>query len=247
VSTPEAPQPGPCTPWITGEDVAAVCEALEASDIAIYDDVALVAGNALYELSGRRFSGECGPVTVRPCDPHSRCSPDPCGCCELSEVMLSGYPIREVTEVKIDGTVIDTTEYRLDARQRLVRVADADGKRQRWPGCQRLDRDDTEEDTFSVTYTFGQDPPQLGLDAAQALACQLAYATPAASGECELPDGTVRVTRQGVTIDLEEFSRVGVLLLPTVALFLEVYNPSRLRRRSAVWSPDLQPFARRVG
>lgn len=247
MSTPEQPQPGPCTPWITGADVAATCDALEASDVAAYDTAAEEASSVLYELSARQFGGECGPLTVRPCRSACACLPDPCGCCTLSRVLLSGYPVREITEVKIDGAVIDATEYRLDGRRYLTRLADADGFRQVWPGCQRLDLDDTEDRTFSITYTYGQEPPQLGIDAAAQLACQLAPLIAGSSGDCDLPDGVVTVTRQGVTFNMEQFVNEGIQFLPLVSLFLTVYNPSRLRRRSAVSSPDLLPYARTVG
>lgn len=76
MSTPEPPGFGPCTPWITGEDVAAVCDVLDTSgDPAAYDDVALEASQILWAASGRQFSGICGPVTDRPCVPNCGCWP----------------------------------------------------------------------------------------------------------------------------------------------------------------------------
>lgn len=246
MSTPEGPLPGPCTPWITAADVAALCDALEHSgDPSVYDEAALSAAQILYELSGRQFSGLCGPVTVRPCKPQGSCLPsDPCGCCRVSRVALAGV-VREVSEVLIDGVAIDAAEYRVDGRKWLVRLADADGNRQRWPACQRLDRADTEDDTFAVTYTYGVDVPQAGLDAAVELACNLAAA--GAGGECALPAGVVRVTRQGITVDLERFLEKGVTGLRLVDAFLQAYNPAGLRRRAAVWSPDVPGYAQRVG
>jgi hypothetical protein len=256
VSTPESLQPGPCTPWIVAEDVAAVCDAIDSTDPSVYDTAALQASQVLYELSGRQFSGECGPVTVRPCRGGCVCwvpgrtidwqGWGNCRCGHLSRVKLAGWPVREITEVKIDGDVIDPSEYRLDGRKWLTRMVDADGKHQRWPGCQDLDRPDTVERTFAVSYTFGQDPPQAGLDAAAEFACAVAPAIASGGGECALPPGTVRVTRQGVEIDLAGLrsQRTG---LPSVDSFLSVYNPSGLRRRSAIFSPDIAPFAQRVG
>lgn len=245
-----------CGLWITAEDVAATCEALESSgDPSVYDNAAQAASDVLFILSGRQFLGECGPITVRPCT-------GPCGCWPpgrvdigwnqrlcgwLSQVKLSGYPVREVSEVKIDGEVLDASEYRLDARRFLTRLADTDGRAQRWPACQRLDLADTEEHTFAVTYTYGQDPPILGVEAAQQLACQIAAAGPDGTGECALPDGTISVTRQGVTIDIDRFVEEGISSLPLVGLFLQTYNPARLTKRSTVWTPDMAPYARRVG
>lgn len=244
MATPEAPTPGPCIPWITADDVAAACDALDGSDPSVYDAAALSASETLFQLSGRQFTGECGPVTVRPCDPTARCGPSPCGCCWTSRVKLAGV-VRQIAEVKIDGTALDAGEYRVDQRRWLVRLADADGRRQRWPACQRLDLADTEDRTFAVTYTYGVDPPQAGLDAAAELACNLAAA--AGGGECDLPAGTVRVTRQGITIDLERFLEKGVTGLRLVDVFLQAFNPAGRRSPSTVWSPDVQPYPRRVG
>lgn len=245
MSTPEGPTPGPCTPWITADDVAAVCTALEHSgDPSVYDDVALEASQVLFQLSGRQFSGLCGPVTVRPCNPNARCGPSPCGCCHLSKVKLAGT-VREIEEVKIDGEVVPAEEYRVDDRKWLVRLADSDGRRQRWPGCQRLDLADTEDDTFSVAYSYGVDPPLAGVEAAVELACNLAAAS--VGGECAFPAGVTKVTRQGITVDLERFLERGITGLPLVDVFLQAYNPTGARRRPVAWSPDVQPYARKVG
>lgn len=66
--TAPTPELGPCSDWITGQDVAAVCgDPAYASDPSGYDAAAHAASQVLYELSGRQFSGLCGPVTVRPC------------------------------------------------------------------------------------------------------------------------------------------------------------------------------------
>ena len=254
VSTPAAPSRGPCQPWITAADVAEVCT-LEGTAAVIYDLPAEVASDVLFELSGRQFPGVC-ERTVRPCE-GPRC-PNwdrlwpgtlywgwACGCCEVSKIPLAGYPIRAVTEVKINGDVIDPADYRLDRNRWLVYLEDpATGLPQSWPGCQRLDRDDTEDGTFSVTYEYGAAVPAAGLLAAAELACQLA--TAATGGECALPPGTTRVTRQGITVDLEK-AQAALMSLPLVSLFLATYNPAGLRRRSSMWSPDLQPFAQQVG
>ena len=161
----------------------------------------------------------------------------------FSTVKLAGS-VREVSEVKIDGVVIDPSEYRVDKEKYLVRLADADGNHQAWPGCQRLDLADTEADTFSVTYTYGQEPPLLGLEAAAELACQLAAAI--GGGECLLPAGVTKVTRQGITIELGAL-KGGIAMLPLTSLFLETYNPNGTRRRALAWSPESVPFAQKLG
>ncbi len=285
MSTPETARLGPCAPWITGTDVLVACDPLDSSgDPSVYDDAALEASQILFELSGRQFRGECGPITVRPCAPGCSCwlaSPplsagvagwpwgswglggtwgegwgwtgagwgwegsSTWGCSPVSRVKLAGYPVREVLEVSIAGQTVDPSGYRLDKWKYLTRLADTDGTFRRWPGCQRLDRDDGEPGTWSVTYTFGQDPPKAGRRAAQALACQLAIFD--GGGDCDLPPGTKRIVRQGMTVDLENTIGVWWEVIPQVSSFLATYNPQRLRRRAAVWSPDIAPFGKKVG
>lgn len=251
MSTPEQPNPGPCTPWVTAEDVAATCDALSGSDVAVYDDAALMASEVLFALSGRQFTGECETV-VRPCTGSCDCWPDswtygwPGQCGWLHRLTLSGYPVREVTEVKIDGDVIDPATYRLDGRRYLARLDDVTtGAPQRWPACQHLGRPDTDEGTFSVAYSYGQDPPLLGQQAAAELACQIAPAT-AAGADCDLPAGVTKVTRQGIELDLKAVQS-GLTGLYLVDLFLRTYNPAKLTRRPAVWSPDLPAYPQRLG
>lgn len=271
MSTPEPITPGPCAPWITGEDVAVVCTAIPNSgDPSVYDQAALAASQVLFELSGRQYAGEC-ERTVRPCVPGCGCWPtrawaygawDPwygwwggpgvgsanmaggrncCGC--LSEVKLAGTA-NQITDVLIDGVVIDPANYRLDQHKFLVYMDDADGNPQHWPACQNLARDDTEEGTFAVTYSYGKPPPEAGVLAAIELACQIA--TAASGGECALPAGVTKVTRQGITVDIPMFKSV-LTRLTLVSLFLQSSNPAGLRRRAAIWSPEIAPFGRTVG
>lgn len=232
---------------------------------------------ALYEISGRIFTGLCGPITVRPCADRCGCwgsystgwswidawyggSPawywrnetgDTCGCQPLSQVLLNGYPVREITKVKIDGAVVDASQYRLDGWRYLVRLDDPGPPvtTQRWPGCQNLALADDQPGTFSVSYRYGIDPPQLGRDAAAQLACELYKAC---SGQaCQIPSNTTKVQRQGVTIDrnvllafLDPKKPSGLLNLD---LFLASYWKKRAIRRPATFSPDGPQFPRRTG
>ncbi len=212
--------PQPCSPWISGDDVADCCS-VETSSGALFDSVAETASAVLFELSGRLFPGECGPRTVRP----------PCVCtcgyqilsrghivgpwdwgywnwglcdfclvtCSPSRVKLAGYPVREITEILIDGAPLAATEYTLYQRRYVTRLNDA-----RWPIRQDLTLADTEEHTWSITYTYGADPPAIGISAAAQLACELYKEC---NGEaCALPKGVTRVSRQGITIEKLAFT-----------------------------------------
>jgi hypothetical protein len=285
---------GPCSPWITGQDVAN-CATVNYNDQPyLFDTVAVQASDALYEISGRQFPGVC-ERTVRPCSQKCGCpwysgpasygfspffwtgtpwgfaggwwwwneSGDRFGCTPLSKVRLAGYPVRAITNVIIDGTVLpefDTVtgsrNWRLDKRRYLIRmdqppVAPATlATPQFWPGCQNLSLDADQPGTFEITYEWGQAVPSLGKAAAVELANQLWLSCGGA--ECSLPAGVAKVTRQGIEIErgllanwMDPAKPTGLVALDT---FLTAYwGQKRGGRRSAVWSPDLQEFARQVG
>lgn len=257
----------PCTPWITGDDVAECCN-VETTTGALFDTVAEQASDLLFEISGRLYAGECGPRTVRPdCEscwcgyqvlsrghivgPWDHGYPlDLCNscllACEPSLVKLAGVPVRDITEVLIDGAVLAATEYRLFNDRYLQRLNNA-----RWPRTQNLTLADTEDGTWSVTYTYGEDPPDLAVSAAAQLACELYKEC---SGDaCVLPRGVTRLTRQGVTIDKLAFTSwsfrdgrwaTGMAL---VDAFLSSVNPSGLQRRPVFWAPGRRQYAQNWG
>lgn len=271
------PVQGPCSPWASGQAVWSCCGQPTTTvdgdecpvDMTAY---AFEASQVLFELSARQFSGTC-TKTVRPCSTRSWCNVQvlsrghlvgwdggnwstPCGCSHLDRILLSGYPVKEITQVKIDGVVVDPDTYRLDGWRWLVRVRDPAEPDTwlTWPSCQALDLPDTEDGTFAVTYRYGQDPPLVGVDAAAELGCELYKACNSGAGECKLPSGTTRVIRQGVVIERLAFSAWGLqdgiwrTGLPRVDTFLNAYNPQKLRRRPAFWSPATHMrYARRAG
>lgn len=268
---------GPCQPWCSSQDVWTCCgqptEVVNGIECPVDMTVfALEASQVLFELGGRLNLGVC-EQTVRPCGTGSWCgiqvlsrghvigwmddrwSGNICGCQPLSKVLLPGYPVREILEVKIDGAVVDPATYRLDGFRWLVRVRDpADPSTVlMWPLCQALDLPDTELGTFSVTYSYGQEPLLIGRDAAEQLGCEL-YKACIGSGDCELPTGVTRINRQGVTIERAAFTAWGMqdkiwkTGLAKVDAFLNAVNPYRMRRRPMVYSPAAHmKFARQVG
>lgn len=271
----EPPLVGVVQPWT---DAAAVrgrpgCVGL---DQKLLDDATRAASEILYALSGRQFSGRRA-VTVRPtaareggdrpaglwsaswgCCPYSYASGygtvalavwsgHACRCAP-PQIELGAYPVTAITAVKINGTEIPATEYRVDDHRWLVRVkataASAGTEMDGWPTCQRLDLPDTEDATFSVAFVHGTPPPAAGVFAATVLAAELALAgAPDGDGvEARLPERVRSIVRQGESItlidpqDVLEQGRTGI---PEVDLFLKSVNPSGSARRSAVWSPDL--------
>ena len=281
---PTTAQQGPCNGWIDGSYVAEWDTTLGVgSSTYLLDDVAAVASQLMFELTARLYPGTCRRK-VRPCRQTCACfglsmslglgpwywAPmwfgsgygwgwrndcgDTCGCGSESYIRLAGYPVRRILEVKLDGNVLDPSEYRLDGRRNLIRLADTSTMPptdRAWPVCQNLALDDDQPATFCVTYEWGMDPPELGKMAAAQLAVELWRASPSNQGECRLPAKVTRIVRQGIQMErvtpLAAVLRQGATGLPLVDAFIAQENPSGARRRSLVWSPDVQPFARQLG
>lgn len=238
-----------CSPWATVADVCSPCDDY-AFDQSMLTESLQAASDVLYELSGRKFPGSC-QTTVRPCSASCRGrTARSCGCGTRTEISLGGYPITGIVAVTVDGVVLDASQYRVDDWRWLVRLADADGSNPGWPACQRIDLPTTEADTFEVTYTYGQEPPQLGVTAAAALGCQFALACqPETVGECRLPQRVTSITRQGVTtvvLDSFDFLEEGKTGVYDVDLFIRTYNPYKRTRRNTVYDPAASRSVRRT-
>lgn len=160
---------------------------------------------------------------------------DTCSCVMLEQAILPSAT-QEVTQVKVNGVVLDSTAYTLyDRGRRLVRT---DGGT--FPWCQDLSKPDTEEGTWSMDITLGLPVPMSGLRACGELAAEF-YAQ-ATAGTCKLPTRVQSLSRQGVNmqfIDPQEFLKEGRIGLYLCDLFLVAVNPDRMRSQSGVYSPDL--------
>ena len=242
-----------CSAWTTTDDVLTCCTAEIGSDTTFLEASIAAASEALYLASGKQFVGIC-ERTVRPCQTDAcGCGTQilsrghlvgwdggcwggyDCGCQPTSRVKLAGYAT-EIVEVKIDGIVIDESEYELVRNKWLVHRGGG-----RWPSCQIDDLPDTEEGTFSVTYEYGKAPPVLGQLAAAALACEIVKSC-TTGVECALPDGVVRITRQGITVERSLFIQdergrwaTGI---GAVDIFLNAVNQAGIPRRATAWSPS---------
>lgn len=252
------PPPGPCA-WPIDPGCIPNFADYDAAEIARATTYATF---VLDGLTGHQF-GQC-PVTVRPCG--TGCgsfngymtwpanSPGPwmvpyviggvwrncacgggCSCLPACRTELDGS-VAEITEVKVDGLVIDEDAYRLIG-QHLVRV---DGG-ECWPSCQDPSVPDTEIGTFSVTYVPGRLLPLAGQIAAGALAGEFLKAC--AGAACALPAQVASLTRQGVDVEFVSPTDVltdGLTGIRDVDLFVRAVNPAGLQRRSSVSTPDIK-------
>jgi hypothetical protein len=153
---------GPCSPWVPGAAVAqlpwvqaAAQKAVAGSNLTdeqvdvICAEGAQAASEILYELSGRMFTGECGPETIRPLsrptDVDTRFAwfgglgyntswgyaqwydsvpgvASHYGQLNPPEIDLGTYPVTSIVQVLIDGVVIPADEYELRDGRTLVRI-----------------------------------------------------------------------------------------------------------------------------
>lgn len=222
----------PCTPWITGADIS--CG--EAGERA---SAALAASELLFVLSGRQYPGECETTnTYGECD--CSCGGWPAthpalwdhravgmwdwgGICPW-RMQLGHDPIVDVSEVVIDGEVLDPGSYSVLEDLWLVRA-----DRLAWP-C---------SGSWTVTFSWGDDPPEQGLRAAKALACELIQL--AAVGDCDLPQNVSNMTRQGLSAAFEQLGveAEAVTGLREVELFLDTYNPNKLQDQPVAIIPGV--------
>jgi hypothetical protein len=236
---------GPCSRWTTPARVLDAVPTVDPNkDLS---DAIADASEQLYILSGRKYAGFC-TATVRPMA-DARPAPGieafwrlPYGSwgnwgswSSLHRFpdanVLSGVPqnlnriwlpeARTVNVVKVDGvTLTSGVDYRLDGEY-LVRLSSGNSGVRWWPQYQRIDRDDSQPDTFSIAYSFGYDPPRSGVNAASELAGRIAL------GEVTNLVNDTRMWDSGKTG------------LWVVDLFLSTVNPKGDRNQDTVWSPDL--------
>ncbi len=259
--------------WVTKEQLSTFLGGDAPNDgpgQALLQEQIDVAVELLYSLSGRQFPGSVNAI-VRPTSRPENC-PDlvydrwlaagggfgwnaawhwgTClgglgctGCCGPTAIGLGRSPISEIEWVQINGEEIDPSEYRVDDGKWLVRQTCCDG----WPTCQDLSCPLGDPCTFGVNFTFGQDPPKAGAQAALILAAEFYRdATPGLT--CRLPQRITSITRQGVSfaiMDPQTFLSQGRTGLYQVDLFISAYNPTGQIRRPMVFSPDVPNTARR--
>lgn len=196
----------------------------------------------LWALSGRRFGTwvvrfrpEWTVPAPRPCapwfSPYAAVRPP----VTAGNVAPLPGPVQEVSEVLLDGAVLDPSLYEVQG-DRLVRI---DGGT--WPAFQDTTKPLTAAGTWQITYTRGAPVPPGGQAAAGVLACEIAAAM-IPGGKCRLPANTQTVARNGVTVSMDAKQvQLGFTGLAVVDQWVRTVNPKLRPADPVVWSPDLDP------
>jgi hypothetical protein len=227
-----------------GDEWAELDESLQTRALAL-------ASATLHRLTGYRVGG-C-PVTVRPCSggcitqmtpdfwhrgyggPYIRtdgewvnaCGHHDCTCSVACEITLPG-PVGAIYEVKVDGEIVDPTDYRLDGNRLVWLGADCG-----WPVQQDITLPDTDDGTFSVRYLNSYPVDGNGAYAVAVLAME--YAKACAGKKCRLPSGVTQVSRQGVSFEIPSGAFPdGLTGIREVDAFIALWNPNGLRQAVGV-------------
>ncbi len=252
IPTPDRPSGGLCSPWATTDDVCAPCDDL---DTELLDGWLEVSSSILFELTGRRWPGECTEVvypTGRECMEWLGVRNGMPYAPKRKGLRLPGYPVVEVEEVLIDGEVVDPDRYRVDDSRWLVYIPPvpySSGDRQGWPFSNDPSLALDSEGTWSVEYSYGTLPPPGGKEHASTLGCELARScAPDAEGTCRLPARVSTITRQQVTmaiLDPLTLFADGLTGLPEVDMWVAAMNLGVARRPAGLVVPGRRPSVRR--
>jgi hypothetical protein len=169
-------------------------------------------------VAGGRWYNACG------------CKTD-CSCTSLCEVIMP-TPVGGITEVWMDGGLLDPSAYRVDNGTRLVRT-DGDC----WPTCQDMTLDTDLGGAFTVSYYPHLAPNDLFRYAAGVLAAE--YFKACSGKQCRLPQGVTSISRNGITMEIPSgLFPNGATGLREVDPIIRIYNPNGLKMPSRVMSPD---------
>lgn len=151
----------------------------------------------------------------------------------MCTVNLPG-PVWEILSVRVDGAVLPSTSYRQVVGDRLIR-ADAGC----WPNCQDYRKDDC--DGFTVEYLRGQPVREDAIRAVSILACRkLRDCGPGGNGCGDLPDGVTSITREGISMRVDDDTGAFDSGIGAVNAWVASINPYGLTEQPSVWSPDVE-------
>ena len=227
-----------CEPW----PVSPLCDLSEVDD-TVAEEATNVASELLWALSGRRFGNcsvtelyttSCGNECGMPYkDANGNWYNGVVGTHECCSIRLDRLHVREVTEVRLDDTVLDPASYVLLGG--LLRRIGAC-----WP-CELY----CTEPRIAVTYGYGAPIPLV----AELAMCEMVteLVSGMTGGTCKLPSRAVSITRQGVSVEMTgtlDLLNAGWQGMPLTDQFIKLTNPGHMVQRSRVYSPDMAKVVR---
>lgn len=221
-----------CDTWPTPVDNTCYggCTIPDATDPDLLAAAAVQAGNILWVLSGHQV-GTCEDV-LRPLSECGTCR-GWCHCGSGDRIRVSSFagPVSDVTEVKLDGTIVDPSGYRYYPSGQLLYRVPPDV----WPYRDNKTADCDDPETMCVTAVIGTPPDAWALAVHAELTCELLLAC--SGGKCRIPSNATQVTAQGISItlsptELKQF-------IPSVAGWVAAINPANAQSVPMVFSPDL--------
>lgn len=136
-------------------------------------------------------------------------------------------PVGAITEVRINGVVLDPLAYRVENGRYLIRLDSGS-----WP--------EESGDDFTVTYTNSHPVDDLGAYAGGVMANEWLKLLTRAKDKCRLPATATNVNRAGITMEIATgMFPEGVTGLPEIDAYLMLWNPFGLKVAPRVFSPDL--------
>jgi hypothetical protein len=182
-----------------------VCDCDLPDDEDVIDRVLDGASDFLSYLAGMPL-GRCTAV-YRPCHDRRWGHCLPCGCCGLIGIHLPGAA-PSVTEVKIDGAIIPTSQYvtmvEPMAHRYVLERVDSNGDSIWWPRSQKITRAPTATDTFQITVESGLEVDAMMSTAAGEIACDTFKWI--LNQDSLLPAGVASVIAGGVVASYFRFS-----------------------------------------
>lgn len=259
---------GPCEPWCTPVTVKDGWGTIPAglSD-TVLERACQAASEACFGLGGKRWPGVCSdtvvPAIVRGADVAGfimwpaagggigllpgTVAPDRPSVGQqewLNSLLidLGADPIVHVDEIRLSGVVLASTAYKIVDGRWVIRVDGAS-----WPFGAGVW---ASPPLIEVDYTYGAAPPALGVNAAIALARQLALSL-GGDESCSLNRKVKQIIREGTVVDIAvpgliDSLREGFTGVAEVDLFVEAMNPHHLGRAARVIVPG-QTFPTRLG
>lgn len=223
-----------CQAFATVNDVLSApcgCAYTTEADSALITALISEASDFLYVASGGRVHGICErtvwPLASRSCGPDRFDRTFGTGWIVDDAIPLAG-PNTTILEIKIDGAVINASEYGLYSGNILFRRDAA------WPTSNDVTKLSTETGTFTIKFTFGEAVGTITKMATVELVC-LMMKDPSALSRVR---GVTSANVQGVSVSLEASAEAEALGIPAVGRFLDRFSPRGLGALG-VWSHEL--------